>query len=79
MSRKLIGRGFAVFALVAGLAVLAVQSSNADQTSAVPNEPNGNATAANTKTPESGTVDMSNWQITRDPTLGTGSKFKPKP
>jgi hypothetical protein len=76
MTRKLIGRGFAVFALVAGLVVLAVQSSNADQTSAVPDEQRPNATAS---TPESGTVDMSNWQITRDPTKGPGSKYKPKP
>jgi hypothetical protein len=78
MTRKVVGRGAAVFALVAGLAVLAAQSSNADHTSAVPTEPVANGVAANTASPEAGTIDMSNWQTTRE-TKGPGSKFKPKP
>jgi hypothetical protein len=79
MSRKLIGRGLAVFALAAGLMVLAVQATNADHTALVPNEPNSGAVASATATPESGTVDMSKWQLTRDPILGGGSKFRPLP
>jgi hypothetical protein len=73
MSRKLLGRAAAVFALTAGLVVLASQVMAGDQTTPVSVEPATTTVAANT---DAGAVDMNNWQPTQTP--GGASKFKIK-
>jgi hypothetical protein len=79
MSRQMIGRGLAVFALVSGLGVLAVQATQADNTSATPSLSNVTETIANAGNPETGTIDTDTLLNTRTPTPGIGSKFRPKP
>jgi hypothetical protein len=72
MTRKLLGRAVAAFALTAGLVVLAAQVSAGDQTAPVPVEPQP-ADGVVAKTDAEGTVDMNNWQQTQ----GSSSKFRP--
>lgn len=78
LSRKIIGRVTAVFALTAGLVILAAQTSSADHTSTLPVQPAVEVTASNTAQPEDGAVDLNNLMETRV-TLGQGSKFRPRP
>jgi hypothetical protein len=73
MSRKLLGRAAAVFALTAGLVVLASQVVAGDQTTPVVTEPATSTVAANA---DAGAVDMNSWQQTQVP--GGASKFKIK-
>lgn len=74
MTRKLLGRAVAIFALTAAVVVLASQVTAGDQTTPVTVEPAPANVAANTAV-DAGAVDMNTWQNTQTPGV---SKFKIK-
>lgn len=77
MSTRLLVRGTALFALVAGLVVFAAQAASGDHTSVVVGEPAPNAVAAHTPGGgDSGVLNLNDLHDT-GPSLGGGSKFRP--